>query len=107
MALIGTGSALIWLVAPVGVFIGTIGDVSVINAVYVDKRGLTDASVGGGSNLPLGAISLSENLAMLALGRGCRGSRSRAEPSLRRRDSCLLRRFRAGRTFALRSHSGP
>jgi len=68
MALIGSGSALIWLVAPVGLFIGTIGAVSVFKAVYVDKRELTCACVGGSSNVPLGAISLSENLAMMALG---------------------------------------
>ena len=68
MALIGTGSALIWLVAPVGIFIGTIGAVSVIKAVYIDKRELTCACVGGGSNVPLGFISLSENLIMLGMG---------------------------------------
>lgn len=68
MALIGTGSALIWLVAPVGIFIGTIGAISVIKAVYIDKRELTCACVGGGSNVPLGAISLSENLIMMGMG---------------------------------------
>ncbi|MBS1301238.1 MauE/DoxX family redox-associated membrane protein [Loktanella sp. SALINAS62] len=68
MALIGTGSALIWLVAPVGIFIGSIGAISVIKAVYIDKRELTCACVGGGSNVPLGFISLTENLAMLGMG---------------------------------------
>ena len=68
MALIGTGSALIWLVAPVGIFIGTIGAISVIKAVYVDKRDLKCACVGGGSNVPLGFISLTENLVMLGMG---------------------------------------
>jgi glutaredoxin len=68
MALIGTGSPLIWLVAPVGIFIGTIGAVSVIKAVYVDKRELTCACVGGGSNVPLGFISLTENLVMAGMG---------------------------------------
>ncbi|QYX57319.1 glutaredoxin [Roseovarius sp. SCSIO 43702] len=68
MALIGTGSALIWAVAPVGIFIGTIGAISVIKAVYIDKRELTCACVGGGSNVPLGAISLSENLIMAGMG---------------------------------------
>ncbi|RYH02795.1 glutaredoxin [Salipiger sp. IMCC34102] len=68
MALIGTGSALIWLVAPVAIFIGFIGAVSVIKAVYIDKRELTCACVGGGSNVPLGAISLSENVIMLGMG---------------------------------------
>lgn len=68
MALIGTGSSLIWLVAPVGIFIGTIGAISVFKAVYIDKRELTCACVGGGSNVPLGFISLSENLIMLGMG---------------------------------------
>lgn len=68
MALIGSSSALIWLVAPVGIFIGTIGAVSVIKAVYIEKRDLKCACVGGGSNVPLGFISLSENLIMLGMG---------------------------------------
>ncbi len=67
-ALIGTGSPLVWLVAPVGLFIGTIGAVSVIKAVYVEKRDLKCACVGGGSNVPLGFISLSENLVMAGMG---------------------------------------
>lgn len=68
MALIGTGSALIWLVAPVSIFIGLIGAVSVIKAVYIDKRELTCACVGGDSKVPLGMISLTENLVMLGMG---------------------------------------
>ena len=68
MALIGATSPLIWLVAPVGIFIGTIGAVSVIKAVYVDKRELTCACVGGGSNVPLGFVSLTENLVMAGMG---------------------------------------
>ena len=67
-ALIGTGSPLVWLVAPVSLFIGTVGAVSVIKAVYIDKRELTCACVGGGSNVPLGFISLSENLVMAGMG---------------------------------------
>ena len=59
--------ALIWLAAPVALFIGTIGAVSVIKAVYVDKRELKCACVGGGSNVPLGFISLTENLMMVAM----------------------------------------
>ena len=68
MALIGTNSALIWLVAPVAIFIGLIGTISVVKAVYVDKRELTCACVGGDSNVPLGFISLTENLVMLGMG---------------------------------------
>lgn len=53
---------------PIAVFIGLIGAVSVIKAVYVDKRELKCACVGGGSNVPLGFLSLTENLVMLAMG---------------------------------------
>lgn len=68
MALIGTGSTLVWLVAPVGLFIGAIGAISVIKAVYIEKRELKCACVGGGSNVPLGFISLTENLVMVGMG---------------------------------------
>lgn len=54
--------------ALVAVFIGAVGAVSVVKAVYIDKRELKCACVGGGSPVPLGAISLSENLAMLLMG---------------------------------------
>ncbi|MFN0264235.1 MauE/DoxX family redox-associated membrane protein [Tepidamorphus sp. 3E244] len=68
MALIGTGNPLVLLIAPISLFIGTIGAVSVIKAVYIDKRELTCACVGGGSNVPLGFISLTENLVMMTMG---------------------------------------
>lgn len=68
MALIGAASPMVWLVAPVGIFIGGIGAVSVVKAAYLDKRELTCACVGGDSNVPLGAISLTENLVMLGMG---------------------------------------
>lgn len=58
---------LIWIAAPVALFIGTIGAVSVFKAVYIDKRDLKCACVGGGSNVPLGAISLTENLMMVLM----------------------------------------
>lgn len=60
--------ALIWLAAPMAVFIGTVGAVSVFKAVYVDKRELKCACVGGGSDVPLGVVSLTENLVMVAMG---------------------------------------
>ena len=41
MALTGTGSPLIWLVAPMGIVIGKIGAVSVAKAAYIEKRELT------------------------------------------------------------------
>lgn len=59
---------LTWIAAPVAIFIGLIGSVSVIKAVYVDKRELTCACVGGDSNVPLGFVSLTENLMMLGIG---------------------------------------
>ena len=55
-------------VAPVSLFIGSIGAISVFKAVYVDKRELKCACVGGDSNVPLGFVSLSENLFMIGGG---------------------------------------
>ncbi|ROU03105.1 glutaredoxin family protein [Histidinibacterium lentulum] len=60
--------ALIWIAAPVALFIGTVGAVSVFKAVYIDKRELKCACVGGGSNVPLGFVSLTENLIMVGMG---------------------------------------
>ncbi|WP_375429041.1 MauE/DoxX family redox-associated membrane protein [uncultured Sphingomonas sp.] len=59
--------ALTWLSVPIALFIGTIGAVSVSKAVYVDKRELKCACVGGDSNVPLGFISLTENVMMVAM----------------------------------------
>ena len=58
---------LTWLSVPIALVIGTIGAVSVVKAVYVDKRELKCACVGGDSNVPLGFISLTENLMMVAM----------------------------------------
>lgn len=63
-----TAGILPWLSAPVALFIGTIGAISVIKAVYVDKRELKCACVGGASDVPLGFISLTENLMMMLMG---------------------------------------
>ncbi|MCM5704018.1 glutaredoxin family protein [Larsenimonas salina] len=60
--------SLIWLAAPVALFIGAIGAASVFKAVYIDKRELKCACVGGGSNVPLGFLSLTENIMMVAMG---------------------------------------
>ena len=59
--------ALDWLSIPVALFIGTVGAVSVVKAVYVDKREIKCACVGGSSNVPLGFLSLTENLMMIAM----------------------------------------
>ncbi len=58
---------LTWLSAPVALVIGGIGAVSVFKAVYVDRRQLKCACVGGSSNVPLGFVSLTENLMMIAM----------------------------------------
>lgn len=55
-----------WLVSPFALFIGSVGAISVIKAVYIDKRELKCACVGGNSNVPLGFVSLTENLFMIA-----------------------------------------
>ncbi|HEY8435344.1 MAG TPA: glutaredoxin [Sphingomicrobium sp.] len=59
--------ALTWLAAPLALIIGTIGAVSVFKAVYIDRRELKCACVGGSSNVPLGFVSLTENLMMIAM----------------------------------------
>lgn len=56
-----------WLSVPIALVIGTIGAVSVIKAVYVDKRELKCACVGGDSNVPLGFLSLTENVMMVVM----------------------------------------
>ncbi len=60
--------ALTWFAAPLALFVGTVGAVSVFKAVYIDKRELKCACVGGNSNVPLGFVSLTENLVMIAMG---------------------------------------
>ena len=54
------------VVAPFFLFIGTVGAISVFKAVYLDNRELMCACVGGGSSVPLGSVSLSENLFIIA-----------------------------------------
>ena len=60
--------ALTWLSAPLALFIGTVGAVSVFKAVYIDKRELKCACVGGDSNVPLGFVSLTEIVMMVVMG---------------------------------------
>lgn len=52
---------------PAALFIGTIGAVSVFRAVYIQKREIKCACVGGSSRVPLGFVSLTENIAMVAM----------------------------------------
>jgi glutaredoxin len=59
--------ALDWLSIPLALFIGTVGGISVFYAVYVQKRELKCACVGGSSKVPLGFVSLTENVMMVAM----------------------------------------
>lgn len=56
-----------WVVAPIVLLASGIGAVSIIKAVYIEKRDLKCACVGGDSSVPLGFISLTENLMMIAM----------------------------------------
>lgn len=58
---------LTWFAAPLALFISSIGAYSVYKAVYIDKRELKCACVGGDSQVPLGFISLTENLMMMGM----------------------------------------
>lgn len=62
------GGLLPWIAGPVALFIGGVGAASVFRAVYVDHRELRCACVGGNSRVPLGFVSLTENLTMVAMG---------------------------------------
>jgi glutaredoxin/uncharacterized membrane protein YphA (DoxX/SURF4 family) len=55
------------LAAPAVLLVSTVGAISVVKAVYIEKRDLNCACVGGGSSVPLGFISLTENLMMMAM----------------------------------------
>ena len=59
--------ALMWLSLPLMLFTGGIGAVSVFKAVYIDKRDIKCACVGGSSRVPLGFVSLTENVMMVAM----------------------------------------
>ncbi len=65
--LLMVAGVLTWLSVPVALFIGGIGAASVIKAVYIEGRALKCACVGGSSRVPLGFLSLTENLMMVAM----------------------------------------
>jgi glutaredoxin len=65
--LLMVAGALTWLSVPIALFIATIGAVSVFKAVYIERRELKCACVGGSNNVPLGFISLTENLMMIGM----------------------------------------
>lgn len=56
-----------WFVAPIVLVASGIGAVSIVKAVYIDKPALKCACVGGDSSVPLGFISLTENLMMMTM----------------------------------------
>ena len=62
-----TAHILPWLSIPIALFIGGVGAVSVFKAVYIDKRDIKCACVGGSSKVPLGFVSLTENVMMVAM----------------------------------------
>ncbi|RZL23010.1 MAG: glutaredoxin [Sphingomonas sp.] len=62
-----TAGILTWLSVPLALFIGGVGAVSVIKAVYFDRRELKCACVGGATTVPLGFVSLTENLFMVGM----------------------------------------
>ncbi|WP_447931049.1 MauE/DoxX family redox-associated membrane protein [Sphingopyxis fribergensis] len=62
-----TAHAFNWLSIPLALFIGGIGAASVFKAVYIDKRDIKCACVGGSSKVPLGFVSLTENVMMIAM----------------------------------------
>lgn len=66
-AILMAGHLLPFLSIPIAFTIGSIGAASVFYAVYIQKRDIKCACVGGSANVPLGFVSLSENLAMLGM----------------------------------------
>ncbi|MGJ8695749.1 MAG: MauE/DoxX family redox-associated membrane protein [Verrucomicrobiaceae bacterium] len=56
-----------WVAAPAALFVATVGAISVFKAVYLEKRDLECACTGGGDGVPLGFISLTENLMMIGM----------------------------------------
>ncbi|WP_277740808.1 MauE/DoxX family redox-associated membrane protein, partial [Herminiimonas fonticola] len=65
--LLMAANTLMWISVPIALFIGIVGAASVFKAVYIDKRELKCACVGGDSNVPLGFVSLTENLMMVGM----------------------------------------
>ncbi|UPK88941.1 glutaredoxin [Pseudomonas sp. A2] len=68
VGLLMVAGVLAWLSGPLALMLGGGGAVSVFYAVYIQKRELTCACVGGNSKVPLGAVSLTENLVMFCMG---------------------------------------
>ncbi len=56
------------LTGVISTFVGFAGGASIIKTVYIDKKDLNCACVGGNQNVPLGAISFTENAMMAIMG---------------------------------------
>jgi glutaredoxin/uncharacterized membrane protein YphA (DoxX/SURF4 family) len=56
-----------WIAAPAALIVATIGAISIIKAVYIEKKDLECACTGGGDGVPLGFVSLTENLMMMGM----------------------------------------
>lgn len=61
------GGILTWVAAPAALIVASIGAVSIIKRAFIEKRDLNCACVGGGSEVPLGFLSLTENLMMITM----------------------------------------
>jgi glutaredoxin len=48
--------------------VGMVGTISIIKAIYIDKKALNCACIGGNSNVPLGTVSIAENAMMVIMG---------------------------------------
>lgn len=53
--------------APLTLLIGGVGTASVSKAAWIEGRELKCTCVGGGSSVPMGLVSLSEDLAMIGM----------------------------------------
>ena len=60
-------NAPIWLICPPILFIGVVGIISIVKAVYIESRELKCACVGGSGEVPLGMVSLLENSLMVGV----------------------------------------
>ena len=56
-----------WVAAPAALLVSMVGAISVFKVVYIEKRDLECACTGGGDSVPLGFISLTENLMMIVM----------------------------------------
>ncbi|WP_308985358.1 glutaredoxin [Thalassobacterium sedimentorum] len=58
---------ILWIISPIVLIASGIGAISIVKAVYIEKRDLKCACVGGNSTVPLGFISLTENIMMMVM----------------------------------------